>query len=118
MEPDRMEPDRMEPNLMPARPTRHSALLHERGSARRSLSLALGTSLALFGTATTGFTQPPADDTPLASHEQSEDDGLVLDQTGIRWYRPFADALAAAEATDRLLLIKPIAFGTNRAGCW
>jgi hypothetical protein len=40
------------------------------------------------------------------------------DPLSIQWVRPFQQALDAAEARGRLLLIKPIAFGTTRDGCW
>ena len=40
------------------------------------------------------------------------------DRTGIRWVRPFKAALAKAKASKRLLLIKPIAFGTDSKGGW
>lgn len=45
-------------------------------------------------------------------------DGPVLDRTGIAWKHPFPTALQAAKSKHRLLAIKPIAFGTNAAGCW
>jgi hypothetical protein len=43
---------------------------------------------------------------------------LLLDRTGIRWVVPFDTARAEARERQRLLLIKPIAFGSNREGCW
>jgi hypothetical protein len=44
--------------------------------------------------------------------------GDALDRTGIRWVSPFAEAKKKAEAEQRLLLLKPIAFGTEKNGCW
>ena len=43
---------------------------------------------------------------------------LTKDKTGIRWVLPFRDARAKAENEKRLLLIKPVAFGTTRDGGW
>jgi len=40
------------------------------------------------------------------------------DQTGIQWVLPFPEALKKAKAERRLLLIKPIAFGTSKDGGW
>ena len=40
------------------------------------------------------------------------------DHTGIRWVLPFKKALAHAKKTKRLLMIKPVAFGTDAAGGW
>lgn len=42
----------------------------------------------------------------------------VRDQTGVKWVLPFRAAAAKAEADGRLLLIKPIAFGTAADGGW
>ena len=41
-----------------------------------------------------------------------------LDKTGLRWVVPFEDALAKAKAQKRLLVIKPVAFGTSPDGGW
>jgi len=41
-----------------------------------------------------------------------------LDKTGIRWELPFAKALERAKTEKRLLMIKPIAFGTSPDGGW
>ena len=46
------------------------------------------------------------------------DDTLALDRTGIRWVAPFAKAKEKSEKEQRLLLLKPIAFGTEKSGCW
>jgi hypothetical protein len=43
---------------------------------------------------------------------------LLHDRTGIHWVVPFDKAVARAKETRRLLLIKPIAFGTTKKGCW
>jgi len=41
-----------------------------------------------------------------------------LDKTGIRWQLPFEQALEKAKIEKRLLLIKPVAFGTSQDGGW
>ena len=43
---------------------------------------------------------------------------LHKDRTGLKWVLPFETARANAEANCRLLMIKPVAFGTDRAGGW
>ena len=43
---------------------------------------------------------------------------LTKDRTGIRWVLPFGEAKAAAAKRSRLLMIKPVAFGTKSNGCW
>lgn len=40
------------------------------------------------------------------------------DHTGIQWELPFSAALKKAQEQHRLLLIKPIAFGTSKDGGW
>lgn len=40
------------------------------------------------------------------------------DCTGIEWTLPFKAAVEKAKKENRLLLIKPIAFGTDRSGGW
>lgn len=40
------------------------------------------------------------------------------DQSGIDWALPFSAARARAESQQRLLFIKPIAFGTSADGGW
>jgi hypothetical protein len=45
-------------------------------------------------------------------------DGPVRDKTGMRWELPFPKALERAKAESRLLMIKPIAFGTSKDGGW
>ncbi|KAF0241129.1 MAG: hypothetical protein FD180_4608 [Planctomycetota bacterium] len=40
------------------------------------------------------------------------------DCTGIEWTLPFKAALEKAKKEKRLLLIKPIAFGTEKNGGW
>ena len=42
----------------------------------------------------------------------------LKDRTGLRWELPFKSALARATAENRLLLIKPVAFGTTPDGGW
>ena len=43
---------------------------------------------------------------------------LSLDRTGIEWTYPFEKAVERSRSSQRLLLIKPIAFGTTLAGDW
>ena len=52
---------------------------------------------------------------PAFSQEQPSKN---LDRTGVRWVVPFEDALAQAKAQKRLLVIKPVAFGTSPDGGW
>jgi len=40
------------------------------------------------------------------------------DHTGVQWALPFPKALERAQSEQRLLLIKPIAFGTDKDGGW
>jgi hypothetical protein len=44
--------------------------------------------------------------------------GGSQDRTGIRWVLPFPAAQKKAKAEQRLLLVKPIAFGTSKDGGW
>ena len=41
-----------------------------------------------------------------------------LDRTGIVWALPFENARKRALQENRLLAIKPVAFGTTATGCW
>ncbi len=43
---------------------------------------------------------------------------LDKDRTGMEWVLPFTAAKAKAAKEKRLLLIKPVAFGTSRDGGW
>ncbi len=43
---------------------------------------------------------------------------LLMDKTGLHWVAPFDQALKVAKESRRLLLVKPIAFGTGKSGCW
>ena len=45
-------------------------------------------------------------------------DPRCKDRSGVAWVHPFAEALKKAKASGRLLLIKPIAFGTTADGGW
>jgi len=45
-------------------------------------------------------------------------DAACKDRTGIRWVLPFSKAKARAAKAHRLLVIKPIAFGTSPDGGW
>lgn len=42
----------------------------------------------------------------------------VTDRTGIEWSFPFESALEKARRESRILMVKPIAFGTTRDGGW
>ena len=67
-------------------------------SGRITLILAVGLSITSFGYA--------------ADHP------LNKDKTGLNWVLPFKKAHEKAKQTQRLLMIKPVAFGTDRAGGW
>ena len=41
-----------------------------------------------------------------------------LDKTGLRWVAPFDKAIEKAKTEKRLLMIKPVAFGTPPDGGW
>ena len=43
---------------------------------------------------------------------------LGKDKTGLAWVLPFPAAREKARTAKRLLLIKPVAFGTTPAGGW
>ena len=62
----------------------------------------LGLMCCLF--VTTGLAQKPG--------------ALWRDKTGIQWAYPFTKAHTQARAEGRLLLIKPVAFGTSADGGW
>lgn len=46
------------------------------------------------------------------------DHPLMLDRTGIHWVAPFEAARAEAKRRGQLLLVNPIAFGTDASGNW
>ena len=56
----------------------------------------------------------------LHSGEVSAQQGhpLMKDKTGMNWVVPFSAAQTKAKETGRLLLIKPVAFGTSADGGW
>ena len=56
----------------------------------------------------------------LPAQAQSNDGELPFapDRTGLDWVLPFKEALAKAKDEKRLLVIKPIAFGTAKDGGW
>ncbi len=56
----------------------------------------------------------------LPAQAQDADSKLPFapDQTGLNWVLPFKKALAKAKQEKRLLVIKPIAFGTAKDGGW
>ncbi|MCZ6788252.1 MAG: hypothetical protein O7E54_13915 [Planctomycetota bacterium] len=43
---------------------------------------------------------------------------LTKDRTGMTWVLPFKAAHEKAQKEKRLLMIKPVAFGTTRDGGW
>jgi hypothetical protein len=43
---------------------------------------------------------------------------LTKDRTGMQWVLPFAKAVQQAAETKRILMIKPVAFGTTPDGGW
>ena len=47
-----------------------------------------------------------------------EEHPLSKDRTGLHWVFPFKEAQAQAAKDGRLLLIKPVAFGTTPDGGW
>jgi hypothetical protein len=47
-----------------------------------------------------------------------DDHPLAKDKTGINWALPFNKALTTAVSEKRLLMIKPVAFGTTQEGGW
>ncbi len=54
----------------------------------------------------------------LAAVAAADDHPLAKDRTGLSWVLPFKAALEKASASERLLLVKPVAFGTTRDGGW
>ena len=54
----------------------------------------------------------------FASMLHAGDHPLTKDRTGMKWELPFKAALEKAKAEGRLLLIKPVAFGTSPDGGW
>ncbi len=48
----------------------------------------------------------------------ADDHPLNKDRTGMKWVLPFKKAQEKADAQGRLLLIKPVAFGTSADGGW
>ena len=42
----------------------------------------------------------------------------MADHTGIEWTFPFEEAYQRAQREHRILMVKPIAFGTTRDGGW
>ena len=48
----------------------------------------------------------------------AQDSCLEADKTGMAWVHPFEQALEKAKTDVRLLMIKPVAFGTTPDGGW
>lgn len=59
---------------------------------------------------------------PLSAQDATpsvpEDHPVHLDRTGIEWVLPFSAAQKQAEISGRPLLLKAVAFGTTKEGCW
>lgn len=57
---------------------------------------------------------------PASAEEPQAEPASCLDRdkTGMPWVHPFKHALAKAKAEGRLLMIKPVAFGTTPDGGW
>lgn len=49
---------------------------------------------------------------------QPADHPLARDRTGLTWTTPFTAARERAQREHRLLMIKPVAFGTTPDGGW
>ena len=49
---------------------------------------------------------------------EERDHPLVHDKTGIEWTFPFSKARKKAATEKRILMIKPVAFGTTHDGNW
>ena len=43
---------------------------------------------------------------------------LLKDKTGMKWVLPFSKAVDYAKKHKRVLMIKPVAFGTEPSGGW
>ena len=54
----------------------------------------------------------------LSTSVLAGDHVLEKDKTGMRWVYPFNKARLKAKADNRILLVKPVAFGTDRKGGW
>ncbi len=54
----------------------------------------------------------------LALAAQDDASERQKDRTGVAWVTPFTKALEKATKEKRLLMIKPIAFGTSKNGGW
>lgn len=54
----------------------------------------------------------------VALPQEGDPHPVSYDRTGIEWALPFEAARERARAEQRLLLIKPVAFGTTKSGCW
>ena len=48
----------------------------------------------------------------------SQEKPVCKDKTGVAWVLPFTSARGKSTDLSRLLLIKPIAFGTTKDGGW
>ena len=63
-----------------------------------------------------------AQDAPQAEAIEQErasaQNPLQLDKTGMQWVLPFSRAQETAAESKRLLMIKPVAFGTSPDGAW
>ena len=55
---------------------------------------------------------------PAAFAAADETHPLNKDKTGMKWVLPFPKAQETAKQQGRLLMIKPVAFGTSADGGW
>ena len=74
-----------------------------------TIPVTLAALVVLSGTATAQDPKPAAN---------SRQNPVRLDRTGMNWVLPFKNALAVAKQNKRLLMIKPVAFGTEASGGW
>ncbi len=58
--------------------------------------------------------EPPSKPLPTVP----DDHPVRLDRTGIRWVLPYERTQATARKTNHPMLIKAVAFGTTKSGCW
>ena len=61
---------------------------------------------------TSGWAQEPEPARGLDDHP------VHLDRTGIDWVLPFAAARDASQRSGHPILLKAVAFGTTKEGCW
>lgn len=75
----------------------------------KSIALLCAAGTLVFGAVSPARAQQAAD---------AADSPLSLDRTGLNWVLPFEKARTTAGENNRLLMIKPVAFGTSLDGGW